>query len=225
MQPHLLWMLPLVCPFLQKHRASPWNLLHSESRVFCQHQMLECSGLGIIEGITSISGTVLIELFTLRGRGGDSVGVWCPPCFFDSVGSPLYLILPGHQLLPEQHLPGHTTLPLRSTPLPFFSHPPIHPYNGCPCGQAVVGEAKFTLLEWLQWQLCFYACMQGLVLYGLLHGATANCSFDKKIVKHTTQLTDWLIGQNIRHLGEGMHRSVCMSNSVQAVWSCAHFSF
>lgn len=39
------------------------------------------------------------------------------------MASPLYLILPGHQLLPDRHHLRHKTLPFRTTP----PHPPNHP--------------------------------------------------------------------------------------------------
>lgn len=120
---------------------------------FARIRCSESPGLGIIVGIAAISGTSLIEVFTLRGRGGAGVGVWCLPSFSVIMFS-LCLILPGHQLLSEWCLLQHKTNPSRPPSFPQLL-PHIHPSARRPCGQAAVSEAKFTRLEWLQWRLCF----------------------------------------------------------------------
>ena len=109
------------------HRASPWNLLLSVNCFFCQYQMVG----GPWAWHHSRHQSYLWHssywiVYPGREGGRDCVGVWCPPSFSVSVASPLYLILPGHQLLPERHLLRHKTLPLRTTPL-LPTHPPIHP--------------------------------------------------------------------------------------------------
>ncbi|KAK2849588.1 hypothetical protein Q5P01_009422 [Channa striata] len=100
----------------------------NNSRVFYQYQMLGGPELGIGAGISAISGTVLIELFTLREQGGWREG-------------PLW-----HQLLLEWQLLRHKTLPLRR-PWPPPTHPSSLLSGGGPHGQAVVSETNFTLLE------------------------------------------------------------------------------
>lgn len=124
--PNHVSMFPWVCIYtehLHEICSSVWI------GGFVNIRWLEGPGLGIIAGITAISGTVFLlnclPSATERGHGwrNDCVGVWCPPSFCVIVASPLYQILPGHQLLPDRHHLRHKTLPLRTTP----PHPPNHP--------------------------------------------------------------------------------------------------
>lgn len=143
--------------------------------------------LGLASWLLSLA-HVLFKCLPWEEGGGAGVGVWCLPSFSVIVAS-LYLILPGHQLLSELCLLQHKTQASLRPPPPLML-PHIHPSTGCPCGRAAVGEAKFTRLEWLQWQLCFSAHLLGPLLSGLLHrAAAANCSFDGQT---SWWLTDWL---------------------------------
>lgn len=132
-------------------------------------------GLGIIQGIVTIFSTAIFFCFSKlnclpsegekgSGERNDCVGVWCPPSFSVTVASPLYLILPGHQLLLEWHLLKRKTLPLWTTPS-YPRSPPGLLSVRCPRGQAVADEAKFTLWEWLQWQWCFFWLSAGTSSY------------------------------------------------------------
>ncbi len=118
----------LWCAFIQtaKHLH---EICSSVWAVFCQYQMVGGPWAWQHSGRHCyLWHSFYWIVYTERGSeelGGsdDRVGVWCPPSFSVSVASPLYLILPGHQLLPEWHLLRLKTLPLKTTPF----HAPIHP--------------------------------------------------------------------------------------------------
>ena len=194
-------MIPLVCICTEPSTKHLHEICSSVwTGCFVNIRWLEGPGLGIIAGITAICGTVLLNCLPWareRGGGGssDCVGVWCPPSFSVSVASPLYLILPGHQLLPEWHLLRHKTVPFRTTP----SHPPqtalyrVPLWPGCGC------EAKLTLLEWLQWQRCFSACSPGLALIWSASLYHPRLEPRRLTVKQADRLIDWLAKSQEAH--------------------------
>lgn len=188
------------------HRASPWNLLLSVSCFLFFLAISDgCRALGLASWQASVLSLAQLLLNCLpweteRGRGGevegeknDCVGVWCPPSFSVSVASPLYLILPGHQLLPEQHLLRQKTLPLRTTPLP--SYPPNNPaWSLMAIPLARPWSAKPSSHCWNDCSdsSVFLIIHRDSTLSGLLHWAATDWSSDRLTPKQADRQLDRL---------------------------------
>lgn len=82
--------------------------------------------------------------------------------------------------------------------------------------QAVVGKFDFTLLEILQWQLCFSYSLQEFWLY--LVCFTKPTPNDKLTVKHAHWQWKW----HLSEISTGPESSVPVS--AQAIWSWVHRS-
>lgn len=217
-------MFPSVCIYTEPtHRASPWNLLSVWAGCFVNIRWLEGAGLGIIVGITAISGTVFIELFTLsegegRRREGWLCGCLMPSIFlcqrgFSSVSNPARAPAAPRMASPTAQDTSSQTNP---------SPPAIHPA----CSLVGAPMARLWSLEPSShcWNDCsdssvFLLVRRDSLLSALLYWATAVTGLT---VKQADRLIDWLDKSQEAQNTAYNAQSVCLI--LYSVWVPAHWN-